>query len=363
MKLHRIKYFIGWILALINTLCGLGLLFCTYSTFLHPKTFPNWSYFGLFFPVFLIPTLCFAVFWLFFRKRLCLISIAAMILCSGSIRTYCPINPFQGTPEGRTIKVMSYNVHSFCKTEGEQSWDENAIVNYLINSDADIVCLQEAGGLGNAARTEIYGLLEQNYPHISTSDSHGCAVLSRFPIISQEKLDYPSESNSSYIFTILCDQDTITVINNHMESYKLNDDDKEKYKEILRNIDYHDESIHMEEDMVLLESKVAKATSIRGIQADSIQAFIERCPTRHIIACGDFNDSPISYVHRTLTKTLNDAYTRAGNGPGLSYHRSGMYFRIDNILISETFDAYNAKVDDSVKESDHYPIFCTLEIH
>ena len=39
-----------------------------------------------------------------------------------------------------------------------------------------------------------------------------------------------------------------------------------------------------------------------------------------------------------------------------------MYFRIDNILISENITPYKAKVDKSIRESDHYPIFCSLEL-
>ena len=59
-------------------------------------------------------------------------------------------------------------------------------------------------------------------------------------------------------------------------------------------------------------------------------------------------------------RNLKDAYTMSGNGPGLSYNRSGMYFRIDNIFISDSWKPYGATVDRSIKESDHYPIYCYL---
>ena len=80
-----------------------------------------------------------------------------------------------------------------------------------------------------------------------------------------------------------------------------------------------------------------------------------------MIVCGDFNTSPISYTHRRLTEYLNDAYTRTGNGVGNSYNRSGMYFRIDNILVSPDITPYGAIVDKSIKTSDHYPIFCFIK--
>ncbi|MCI1292127.1 MAG: hypothetical protein LKG50_07120, partial [Prevotella sp.] len=53
-------------------------------------------------------------------------------------------------------------------------------------------------------------------------------------------------------------------------------------------------------------------------------------------------------------------YVSAGNGPGWSYHRSGMLFRIDHILCSSDWRPYGAKVDRKIKESDHYPIYCWL---
>ena len=43
--------------------------------------------------------------------------------------------------------------------------------------------------------------------------------------------------------------------------------------------------------------------------------------------------------------------------------RTGViYTRIDHILCSDFFKPYGAKVDDSIHTSDHYPIFCWLEM-
>ena len=79
--------------------------------------------------------------------------------------------------------------------------------------------------------------------------------------------------------------------------------------------------------------------------------------------CGDFNDSPLSYVHFQLTQILNDSYTRGGNGPGISYHEGGMYFRIDNILCSDHWNVAKSKVCNRVNGSDHYPICSWLQLN
>ena len=87
---------------------------------------------------------------------------------------------------------------------------------------------------------------------------------------------------------------------------------------------------------------------------------ITASPHPYIIVCGDFNDTPISYTHRTIAQDLDDAFTQSGRGLGISYNQNRFYFRIDNILTSKNLRAYNCTVDRSIKESDHYPIWCYI---
>ena len=77
-----------------------------------------------------------------------------------------------------------------------------------------------------------------------------------------------------------------------------------------------------------------------------------------MIVCGDFNDSPISYAHRVIGKGLKDAFVESGNGFGISYNQNHFYFRIDNILLSKNLKSYRCTVDNTIKSSDHYPIWC-----
>ena len=110
----------------------------------------------------------------------------------------------------------------------------------------------------------------------------------------------------------------------------------------------------------LLIRKLAEASAIRAPQADTIAHEIAASPHPYIIVCGDFNDTPISYAHRTIAQDLDDAFTQSGRGLGISYNQNRFYFRIDNILTSKNLRAYNCTVDRSIKESDHYPIWCYI---
>ena len=71
-------------------------------------------------------------------------------------------------------------------------------------------------------------------------------------------------------------------------------------------------------------------------------------------------DITVEVQIRTIAQDLDDAFTQSGRGLGISYNQNRFYFRIDNILTSKNLRAYNCTVDRSIKESDHYPIWCYI---
>lgn len=347
------KLLIGTLLTL-NILMITAMNLCAYSSWLHPQKYPEISYFGLMFPAFLAGTVFFMLVWIFIKKIYMLISLAGMLLCASSIRTFCPINIPREAPAG-SIKILSYNVLHFGDRTQDIPLEENPICRYIINSKADIVCMQEAPEL---TKSEQIKKLFSMYPYTSHEIVNNTILLclSKYPILNAEPIVFNSSANGSMKYDILIDNDTVMVLNNHLESYKLNDEDKKSYKEMIKD----PEKKNIKSGYRKLSEKLATADSLRSLQADTLQSIIKNSKRKYIIACGDFNDASISYVHRTMTQTLNDAYTMSGNGPGLSYNRSGMYFKIDNIFISDSWTPYGAKVDSSIKDSDHYPIYCYL---
>ena len=352
---------IVWILSILNALIVLAMIICAYSVYLRPADYPNLSNLSMAFPFFVISTLVFLLIWPFIKWKCCAISIVGTIVCWNSIRNYCPINIIQDTPEGKSLSILSYNVFMF------HSYHEGKtdIVDYILHLEADVVCLQEAGGV---KEEKLYSRLKEVYPYIETGESsaYECILLSKFPILSSDTIGFGTASARCTTYDLLVYDDTVKLFNCHLESYKLNEEDKQLYKDIIKHSvainkePQVEDSLNIKEGFWWLEGKLATANAARSLQADKLNSIIEQTPNRYIIVCGDFNDSPISYVHKTLTEKLKDAYTESGNGPGWSYNRSGMYFRIDHILISDSFNSYNAKVDKYGQESDHYPIFCTL---
>lgn len=341
------------------------LFLAAYSPYIKPTVHPIMSCMGFTFPAFLIINICFIVFWLIIgRYRFAVLPILAILLCHSQVWACFPINLHTGNvPEG-SFKVLSYNVMGFSgakKVEGK-----NETLNYIENSKADIICLQEYSTIESrrhiSQKDVENALKEYPYHKIQTVGSakgytNKVACYSKFPILSAKTIDYASEHNGSVAYELKIGNDTVMLINNHLESNKLEKEDKIVYEDMLQD----PETQKVKSGARLLIRKLAKASAIRAPQADSIAKAIESSRHSHIIVCGDFNDIPISYTHRVVGKGLNDAFTQSGRGLGISYNQNKFYFRIDNILASKNFEAYNCTVDRSIKESDHYPVWCYLK--
>ena len=185
-------------------------------------------------------------------------------------------------------------------------------------------------------------------------------LLSKYPVLWQDTIPYGSSSNQSVAYMLDIKGTNTLVVNNHFESNGLSSGDKEGFKTLvkgeLKTGEAKRQSVH-------LITKLGDVSARRAPQAETVARYVKKYLDKKVpvILCGDFNDSPLSYTHRTIAKELNDCFVESGNGPGISYHKSGMYFRIDHIFCSDDFESYGAKVDNSVTTSDHYPIYCWLK--
>lgn len=358
----KFRHIPQYILIVINILVCMAMNLCAYSQYLPPARFESVSYIGMLFPVFLLLTVCFMAFWLVVTKwRLCSVSLCGMLLCAGSVRTYCPINIKSDIPEG-AIKVLSYNV-MIMQDDTDPDPAKTTTAQYLRRQDADIVCLQEAPQRSE----EVAEWLKDIYPYCQVNRDKNTILtcLSKHPILSATRIEYESIANCSYAYRIAIQHggdsnrvDTVLVVNNHLEGYHLLPEDKTDYKTIVRHVDDEDNEIRY----FSLTSKLCAANAIRSLQADSVAHYVDTQKEQYKIVCGDFNDTPISYTHHRLTRTLNDTFSRSGCGLGISYNKNGMYFRIDNILVSPNIQPCETQVDHYSKISDHYPIISWVKL-
>ncbi|MCI6671033.1 MAG: endonuclease/exonuclease/phosphatase family protein [Prevotella sp.] len=327
----------------------------------NPIAHPVLSTLHLCFPIILGFNLFFLVFWVFVRIRTIWLPVLGLLLCYVPIRKYAPFNPYKLQPQ-TGIKVLSYNVYLFASWEFAKD-ERNPIVDYILKSKSDLVCLQEAPV--RALNKADLSALKAQYAYVDIIDnlqpgSKNMIFLSRFPILQREEIKYQSEGNMSMAYLVDINGVQTLVVNNHFESFHLNSEDKSDYKKILNGDLQMGDS--KKETMRLLH-KLGDATARRAPQAEKVAAYVRTYTDRRIpvILCGDFNDTSLSYVHRTIGKTLNDCFIASGNGLGISYHQSGMFFRIDHIFCSSDFVSKITEVDSSIDKSDHYPIFTWLK--
>ena len=359
--IKQLKSFTVNLVAGANVATVLLMLLAGYADHIDPSAHPTLSCMGMTFPIFLIANLLFLFFWLTFKWKRAWIPILGYVLSYGPLTTYMPLHTKQDVPD-ETIKVLSYNV---CHYGGNYKYEYGfeTVYKYLEEQNADIVCLQEDV---DSWRRFVFQWYEKIYQYNDTTifnqrptSMNGVGIHTRFPILKKERIPYKSEANGSMAYYLKVKNDTILVINNHLETTHLTTEDRNNYKKMIRG--------RMERDTVKTESmqlveKLGHSAAMRAAQAEAVHAYIESHRQYPIIVCGDFNDNPISYSRRTIAEGLHDCFMETGCGIGLSYNQKGFYFRIDYIMCSDDFKPYNCEIDDKFDASDHYPIICRLKL-
>ena len=349
------------IIAGANVATVLLMLLSGYADRFNPVDFPVLSCMGMVFPVFLIANLLFLFFWLTFKWKKIWIPIIGYALVYFPLTLYMPMHSTQEMPEG-TIKLISYNV---CTYGGNYKYEKGfeTVYEYLKEQDADIVCLQEDV---DSWRRYVMKWYKKIYAYNDTTifdpqdaSFNGVGIHTKYPILKKERIKYKSAANGSVAYFLKVNNDTIIVINNHLEGTNLSNEDRIKYQKMIKG-----EMVKgtAKAETLFLLDKLGKQAALRAPQAEAVHGSIESHRNYPIIVCGDFNDSPISYSRRTIAQGLTDCFQETGKGIGLSYNQKGFYFRIDHILCSEQFKPYNCVIDNKMDASDHYPIICRLKL-
>lgn len=312
------------------------------------------------FPAFLGLNAFFLVFWVLVKLRYVLVPFLGFLACFDPVHRYVPINPAVSRSDtAKTLKVISFNVFSFEVMDSSRA-KPNEILHYLQNCGADVICLQESE-VGLIGRDKIEEAVKGIYPYfyvVSTGPGSPLGVLSKYPSLKNEFIEYESVYNSSCAFHLKIDNDTVVVINNHLESNHIFTDVRANIGSMVKGkLDRHEAK---EEAKSVLDN-LCFGNSLRAPQADSVAAYINRHSDKRIILCGDFNDTSLSYAHRILSDKLTDCFTSAGNGLGWTFSEGIMKVRIDHIMCSRHYRPVECRIDKSLCTSDHYPIVCYLE--
>ena len=340
---------------LLNLCASAALVLCAYSQHLPATRLPLMSLTGLAFPFALAAVVLFLLFWLLFWKKGCWLSLLTLLACLSSIHAMCPVNMRRQHPPQDAFHLLSYNICSTNVPSGNLI--DTPTLDYLRESNADIICLQECN-VGSMRNIDERSAFCQAYPyraHVIMGNgtrAHGLDCLSRYPIVDVQDITFEGSGNGAARYLILMGNDTLALFNCHLQSFGLNDDDKTVYEDILNAPGDNIATTKTKE----LVKKLRDAGAQRATQAEDIARRIDETGARYTIVCGDFNDAPVSFAHHRLTRRLVDAHTRSGNGFDFSYTHDRMFFRIDHILASKNLLPWRCRVHHDVTFSDHHPI-------
>jgi endonuclease/exonuclease/phosphatase family metal-dependent hydrolase len=317
--------------------------------FLAPKLFPILSVLTLVLPLFLILNAMFFAFWAIQLKRQVVLSALMLLMGITFINKFYKFSSVNLPESEKDFTVMSYNVRLFNLFK----WIDNDHVvkdirTFINEQNPDILCLQE---YSESAHIDLkvypYQYVMMQGDRIKT----GQGIFSKFPIIDKGKLEFPNSNNNAVYADIKKGIDTIRVYSIHLQSIRITPDVDE----------INNEGAIDQKKSGIIFRRISKAFRAQQQQAEIIMNDKKECPYP-IIICGDMNNSPFSYVYRSIKGKLNDSFEEGGNGFGQTYHFKYYPARIDYIFADPKMKVKNFKSFPDFNNSDHYPIMTRLYI-
>ncbi len=312
--------------------------------FLAPKFFPFLSVLTLGMPVFLILNVLFFVIWILQLKKKVLLSAFVLLVGISITGNFYKFSETNLPKSAEEFSLMSFNVRLFNLYDWLPIKDVPKQISDVIQTfNPDILCLQEYSP-NDEVRV-------RNYPHNYINihggkNKYGQAIFSKFEIINQGEIDFPNSTNNVIYADIVKKKDTIRVYSMHLQSIKISTDihetlDENKGKFIFK--------------------RISEAFKEQQMQSELIKKDYDACKYAKIV-CGDMNNSAFSYVYRNIKGNMKDSFDEAGSGLGSSYNYKYYPARIDYIFVEKNIQVKEFKTLDSIKLSDHYPLFTRLEI-
>ncbi|QDT61400.1 hypothetical protein SV7mr_39350 [Stieleria bergensis] len=247
------------------------------------------------------------------------------------------VTPEAGTT--RTLRLMTYNVHSCLGMDGQLS--PKRIARVIAQADVDVVALQEldvgrprSGGIDQAHEIARRLCMDHHFHaalHIE-EERYGDAILSRLPmrLIRSDELPftkpYRERRGAIWVEVTTVQGRPIQIINTHLSLYP---------------------NERKQQAFVLTDQWVS-AARLKG----------------PVVLCGDFNATPNAPAHRAITRCLQDLHEVAPGPTTATWFSHRPLTRIDHVFASDEVIATHAEViaSDLAKiASDHLPLVVEIE--
>ncbi len=345
----------------VNVLIAAIAVFSGFGGDIDPAEMPFAGLALLSFPLWYLLTALLLVFNLIFCRALMPINLAGLLIALKPFLVFCPLNfgkhELTQQQEPYAFKIMSYNTLS-CVDEAGVDTTFNRTLHEILASGADVVALFEyenQGKLSKFAPQVQIDSLHSIYPYFKRG-SRGTVMFSKRPILHIQPPENNPSKGSIEAFRTQVNHRGINIFAVHLESFGLNNEDKDKYREFTDSKPVRSEIGAMRD---LLLSKLYHAFRNRGHQALTLREYADILGGNTVI-CGDFNDVAGCRVIRVLEEAgFRDVYATVGLGPTVTFNDPHFFFRIDHFLWRGEFKPIKIERG-NVPSSDHYPLLTTF---
>ncbi len=355
----------------VSLLSAVGLLLGLLARVVTPEHAPALAFAGLFYPIIYLVDLFCTLWWVVRWSRWFWLSVVMLLVGGGPMglfyRSDVNTKPVAVDKERGDVVVATYNVMNFSDAsaeEEEESFDR--VAEWVNNKGVQIFCVQEAhfttreafDSFRKSLKRLSYAYFVNGYTGEDDNEATGSgyALFSAWPIVGRGVASADSVAVYSVWADVKIGRDVVRVFNNHLESTGISLEERSTTLHPAIALD-----TLAGEKLLTIANKVAGNYAQRAVQAKEVAEAVEQSP-HPVVVCGDFNDTPVSYVYRTICRggNLVDAFVEKGRG--VEHTFKGLYnlFRIDYILADgEDFEvkSYNS-YDEPM--SDHKPIVVRL---
>lgn len=364
------------IFVFVNAAAALIFLLACCNAFLNPQQWWFIALLGLAFPFLLLIVLLFFLFWLLFRSRWALLSLACLALGYQNIRALLAFHfnqDYRVEKPGGALRILTWNVTWFDEQTREvknRVSFRKDMFDFIAAQNPDVLCFQEYVELNNQGPnySNLRSLTRMGYPyHVIAYDyigwknsfQAGVAIYSKYPITDTFHVRYGGslmlKANESFIAAdIAVRGKTIRVFTTHLQSVLFQKNDYRNLQIIRSAAD------SMYEASKSVVKKLKQGYRNRSDQVNMVRKYLDESPHPAIL-CGDFNDVPNSYTYFQIRGDRKDAFSEAGSGIGHTFSKIAPTLRIDYIIADRKFSVLQY-FRYFLPYSEHYPVIADVAL-
>ncbi|RZL15387.1 MAG: endonuclease [Pedobacter sp.] len=359
--------FFDKILVAFSIFALIFLLTSSFAGSFDPRKYALIAFAGLAYPFVLLLNAILLLWWALKKKWVLSVIILTTIIIGG--KTLNSTFKFFGsegeiTKKAGTIRLMTYNVHSFKEFgSGNDANVKRKMLDIIRTQQPDVICFQEfySRFKGEFDLTDsIKSILNSPYYYFVPASKNefeaiGMAIFSRYPLENKSNVKFDDVAGNGSIYADLTiEGKQLRIYNVHLKSISFEKQDYTYLDKVTKEINPDKQSSKR------IYRMLRDAFKNRARHVEIMKEEISNCKTPYIIA-GDFNDTPASYAVNQLLIGMNNAFVSQGKGLGRTYNGKFPNFQIDYIASTKDVEIENYQVTEA-KLSDHYPVRADIRL-